>query len=254
MLGVSAALTPLRPRIGRLREPAPLRRPGRLPLRLLLAALLVLGTTAWGVAALLDQPRRLGDVVLVGARSPAPLDVVLLLDESGSFTDYAAVRTAAITDLAEWAPENLRPEDTITILAFAGDAVVRMPTTTVADLAGRGAQLTADSPALDGTEILPALESADEAMGETGHTRTLVVVSDTVVSDADEARVAERVAALDATTSTVIVPAGVGITAPWRDAFPWQRSTTADPGSTDGTSLAIGTALAHATGQEARHR
>ncbi|QHC57510.1 vWA domain-containing protein [Rathayibacter sp. VKM Ac-2760] len=216
-----------------------------------MAALSGLG---WGGAALLDQPRRLGDTVLVGERSPAALDVVLLLDESGSFADYAAVREEALSELASWAPDNLRAGDSITAIAFAGDAVVRIPQITIGAIDPDESPVTLDTPSVGGTAILPALSAALNAVGDAGGTRTLIIVTDTIVEDADATSIEEAVQALDATTMTVITPAGVGVTEPWQNAFPWEHTESADPGSAGSTSLALGRALAHATGQSIQDR
>ncbi|MFT3942690.1 MAG: hypothetical protein QM705_02535 [Ancrocorticia sp.] len=94
---VTDDLTPNAARIGGLREPARLRRPGRLPWWVPLLAAVVLAAAWWGAWELAHQPQRITDVTLEGDRAPVPLDVVLLLDESGSFVSYGAVRTEAIS-------------------------------------------------------------------------------------------------------------------------------------------------------------
>lgn len=245
-------LTPNAARIGVLREPAPLRRPGRVPWWAPLLAASVLAVAGWGAWELTHQPQRIADVALEGDRAPVPLDVVLLLDESGSFASYEAVRTEAITQLTQWAPDNLRADDTITVIAFADTAVVRMATTTVGELAERGAQLSFDESPGGGTAILPALRLATDVTADSGNPRTVIAITDTVVADADAGVAADLVAQLNAPTQTVITPTGVGVTPDWQDAFPWEHRADADAGSAGSTSLAIAEALAHATGQSVR--
>lgn len=246
-------LEPHRVRVGGLHELAPLRAPRRLPWWAVPAAVLALGglgALGWHLA---NRPQEIADVALVGDRSPAALDVVLLLDESGSFSGYAAVREEAIAQVTSWAPANLRADDRITIIGFAGDAVVRMPPTTVADIAAGRFSVDTTGVTGGGTAILPALAAAEEDGAERG-TTTLVSVTDTLVSDADEDAVADAVARLHATTATVITPTGVGVMREWRQAFSWEHAIQADPGSAGSTSLAVADALAHATGQQVQRR
>lgn len=244
-------LAPNRTPIGGLLEPARLREPGRVPWRvvpLLLLLVAAVGLVGWNVAR---QPHDISDVVLTGARSPAPLDVVLLLDESASFMGYAPVREEAVRRLAEWAPANLRPDDTVTIVGFAADAVVRLEPTRVSELGG---SIHLSSTPVDGesTDIRPALLLSASAAPRHGSVRTVVAITDTIVSDADGA--GELIASLDAPTMSVVTPVGVGVTGEWREAFAWQAAFTADSGSAGSTSLAIAGAIAHATGQEVKRR
>ncbi|WP_203750371.1 VWA domain-containing protein [Cellulomonas chitinilytica] len=251
---MTGLLEPNEARIGDLREPARLRRTRRVPLwaPLLVVALLAGGgRAAWEV---IHRPERITDVALSGARSPVPLDVVLLLDESGSFAAYESVRAEAITQLTDWAPANLRADDTLTVVAFTDEAVVRMPTTTVGELAARGAPLSAARAPGAGTSILPALRTALGNVADTGHPRTVIAITDTMVGDADPDAAAEAAARLDAITMTTITPSGVAVTPGWRDAFPWAHHVDADADSAGSTSLAIAEALAHATGQRVVRR
>lgn len=246
---VTDDLIPNTARIGGLHEPAPLRRPGRAPrwATLLVAALIAgSGLAAWGIA---HQPERITDVALEGARAPVPLDVILLLDESGSFASYGAIRAEAIKQLTEWAPANLRADDTITVIAFADSAVVRMPTTNVEDLTSHGTELFyAQSPG-GGTTILPALQLAIEATIDNENPRTVIAITDTLIGDANSDAAAELTARLNAATMTTITPSGVRVAGDWHEAFPWEHQVDADAGSSGSTSLAIANALAHAIGQ-----
>ncbi|WP_454167864.1 hypothetical protein [Microbacterium lacticum] len=148
---------------------------------------------------------------------------MLLLDEFGSFSDYEAVRAEAIAQLTAWAPDNLRSYDTITVIAFADTAVLRMPTTRVGNLAAHGAELSFDESAGGGTAILPALQLAAEATIGSGSPRTVIAITDTVIADTDADAVADLVAQLNAPTLTVITPTGVGVTS---------SCATRSPGST----------------------
>ncbi|WP_314096182.1 vWA domain-containing protein [Microbacterium foliorum] len=250
-----AHLRPVDARVGHLREPAPLSIDGSRRRRLIGAgtalALVAGALIGWH---LLDTPAEIDDVALAGHRSPAAIDVVLLLDESGSFADYAAVREEAISQLTRWAPDNLRPQDTITIIGFADDAVVRLPTATVGSLGAGAPSLIGDPVDGGGTSIRPALEQAVSSIAATGGERTIIAITDTVVDDADGASIGVLVERLHAGTMTVITPSGTGVGSGWRDAFAWETELSADPGSAGSTSLAIAEALAHATGQAVERR
>jgi Mg-chelatase subunit ChlD len=254
MRRISDNLSPNSARPGGLREPAPLRRPGRAPWWAALVAAALLAGIGWATWMVTHQPQQITDVVLTGHRAPVPLDVVLLLDESGSFAAYEAIRTEAITQLTEWAPANLRPDDTITVIAFTDTAVVRMPTMTVGALTSQQAELSyAESPG-GGPSILPALQLATEITANRGSPRTVIAITDTLVSDANSNTSAELAAQLNAATMTTITPSGSEITRDWHDAFPWEHRVDADADSAGSTSLAIANALAHATGQSVERR
>lgn len=229
-----------------LREPAHLRAPGRIPWWLipLIAALLLAGWVVWEH---LDQPSELADVALAGPRSPVPLDIVVLLDESGSFDSYARVREETIRQLTQWAPANLLPDDSITVIGFADDAVVRMPRITVAELTQHGAPGLTGGDSGGGTEIEPALRTA--ATADSSRIRTLIMVTDTHIQDHDPARVDELIRGVNAVSLSTIIPEGVNISSQWQEVFSWGEVFSADPGSSHDVALAIGEALAHATSQ-----
>lgn len=233
---------------GGLRELAPMPRGARARvwLPLLLVPLLVL--TGIGLHRHLSGPTSLTQAHLTGPRSPAPVSVVILVDESGSFTQYTQMRQDLLDQLATWAPENLRPDDMVTVIAFASDAQIRMAPTTVADLQARGPRYQNTPPGGSGTSIQPALEQAEQ-IAPTGMTSTLIVLSDTLVDDATPQAAAHTAAALNATTMTLMVPDGTDPTPQWSQAFAWEQVISVDPGSLDQTGVAVAQALAHATGQ-----
>ncbi|WP_158630655.1 VWA domain-containing protein [Nocardioides daphniae] len=238
------------PQVGGLRELAPL--PGRARIPWWLAALLVLalmGGLWWFTRD--EDPESLVQSRLVGPRSPAPVSVAILLDESGSFTDYDQVRRQVLDQLTEWAPENLRPDDLVTVVSFASDAAVKMPTTRVADLANRPPAYAPTAPG-GGTDIQPALRLLTDGTEATKASVSLVAVTDTMIGDADPDAIGDLVHGLGATTMSVITPTGVE--GDWRDAFGWELEINADAGSVDQTALAVGEAFAHATGQRLEAR
>lgn len=195
------------------------------------------------------EPASLPDSTLTGARSPAPVSVVILLDESGSFQPYQDVRRHVVEQLTTWAPSNLRDDDTLTIVSFAGDAVVRMPTSPVGDLVRDGFTYHANTPAGSGTQIQPALTAALHHTQATQHATSFIVVTDTQVTDLEPGRVENLMKQLGASSMSLIVPSGVDVDSNWEQVFAWQEVFRAEPDSVDQVAVAVGKALAHTTGQ-----
>ena len=241
---------------GSLRDLRPL--PGRrkallwwllLPLSLALVLL-------WTAAQIFGSiPKTLTESRLTGPRSPAPISIVLLLDESGSFNGYGPIREKALEELSHWAPRNLRKDDTVTVISFAGDADAKMSTTTVEDLAGSEPRYRQVALQTGGTSIQPALR---KALTETSGSMptSVIAVTDTIVDDADASAVTELTRKLKVTTMTTPLPSDGNVQDTWESAFGWSLVMHADADSPDQTALAIGKALSHATGQklEAQNR
>lgn len=234
---------------GSLRDLRPL--PGRrrallwwlLPLTL---ALILLWTAAHVLGSI---PKTLTESRLTGPRSPAPISIVLLLDESGSFSGYGPIREKAFEELSHWAPRNLRKDDTVTVISFAGDADAKISTTTVEDLAGNGPIYRHVALQKGGTSIQPALQ---KALTETSGSipTSIIAVTDTIVDDADASAVNDLTRKLNTTTMTTLLPSDGNVQDTWESAFGWSLVLHADTDSPDQTALAIGKALSHATGQK----
>lgn len=229
-----------------LREVAPIKSTRRTLGRVLAATAVVLlfGVGAW---VYVDRPTEISDIALSGPRSPVPIDVVILLDESGSFDAYANARKATIEQLAVWAPQNLRPDDTVTVVSFASGAAIRLPLTPVSGL--QQAQFDQDVEfEMLGTAIVPALTLA-ASLGS-GHNRALIAVTDTDIAAANPAVVERLITETNATSLSAVMPNGESTRAQWLELFPWGEEFWADPNSANEVSLALGKALAHATGQQ----
>lgn len=250
MLSLTKPISFNQPQVGGLRELAPLPGRARIPRWLVVLLVLALVGPLWWLTRD-DEPASLVESRLVGPRSPAPVSVAIMLDESGSFADYDQVRRQVLNQLAEWAPANLRPDDLVTVVSFASDAVIKMPTTRVADIADRPADSTPTAPG-GGTDIQPALRLLSEGTNAANAPVSLVAVTDTMIGDADPDVIGDLVADLGATTMSVITP--IGVEADWRDAFGWQIELEADADSADQTALAVGEAFAHATSQRLEAR
>jgi len=189
----------------------------------------------------------LADGHLVGNRSPAPVAVVLILDDSGSFQAYTAMRHMALAQVIAWMPTNLRADDTLTVVTFSSTAWVTVPTTTVADLAVNPPAIV-DGSGGGGTLIQPALALAASKV-PSGMTASLVVVTDTAISDADAAPINALIKHANVATMSVITPKGVQVESAWQSIFGWEAEFQAAPDQSDQIAVAVGQALAHATGQ-----
>jgi hypothetical protein len=214
-----------------------------------LALLLALPLLAMLAGLMLWQrgPESVAQTQLVGARAPTPLRIVLLLDESGSFTDYQALRNRALTQVLSWAPDNLRPDDSIAVISFAGGAELRLPLTLVADLSSTTPSLLPSTPS-DGTNIQPPLALAASLDGN--QPTALIAVTDTEVFDSDPSAIEALARQLNVTTMSVILPVGESVHADWHRSFPYGNVIIAKADSAESTSLAIGEATAHATSQQ----
>lgn len=235
--------------VGGLRALRPLRNQRRRPRWLLL--LLPLALVAVVLPQLLgdDGPGSLAESRLAGARGPAPLSVILLLDESGSFWRHRRLREHVLAELGRWAPHNLRPDDQVTVVAFGADARTRIAPVSVAAISAHGLQYLAGDVEGGTTSIRPALEEAGR-VAPRGVVTTVVAITDTIVDDARPGAADALLSALTADTMTVVLPDGAHVAGDWGEMFPWEKVLTADPGSVDETTLALAHALAHATGQD----
>lgn len=219
----------------------------------IIGGLVLMGLAAWWLLATLATPASLADLQLVGARSPTPLNVMVLLDDSGSFQDYDAMRHTALDEVIRWAGDNLRDDDTITAVTFSEGAVVTVPQTPVSRIREGGVALNPTRSEGSTTAIQPALELLADSV-EAPAVGTVIAVTDTMVVDADPAATAALLKRANAQTMSAITPDGTGVAPQWQEAFPWQQSLQADPGATDEIALAIAEAIAHATGQELEER
>jgi Mg-chelatase subunit ChlD len=207
------------------------------------------------LAGLILKPRpvavtAIADYHLAGTRGQTPTSFVLLLDKSGSFADYDQMRRDGLQQALTWASAgNLRPDDTFTVITFADDAVLTMPTTAVSDIAAGKVLLDEQSPDGGSTRILPSLQLAAEAIPHSSNV-SIVALTDTAVADANPSRARALLEALNARTMSVIIPSGIDIDPLWNRTFDWASTYEANSDDTSSTAIAVGEALAHATGQQ----
>ncbi|WEV59393.1 hypothetical protein OZX67_02180 [Bifidobacterium sp. ESL0728] len=216
----------------------------------LLVALLVLLPVGWFSFKHYAAPSKLAKSALVGRRSPTALNVVLALDESGSFVNYSSMRADAIDQLYKWAPKNLRDDDTITVIGWAKNATVTSPCSSVETIASASAKTGGGKVDSRETNFVPALQEAQGAIEGEGRPTTLIVVTDTVAGDlANQAKIDKLIEKMNVTSMSVILPQGKRIYGDWQRAFPWEETFHARSDKPNQIAVAIGKSLAHATGQ-----
>lgn len=196
-----------------------------------------------------DEPTQLSGYHLEGERAPTAVNVLVLTDVSGSFSDYDVLRVEAMRQLFAWVPENLFAVDTFTIVSFAGDATTTIDTVTVEELSQDAVSFSQDAPVMGGTNILPALELGRSQLDGAAPV-AIVTLTDTAALDLSDAQINNELAAMKATTMSTIVPAGVDVWDEWKAVFPWSEIYYANSDDPDSVALALGEALAHATGQQ----
>jgi len=212
---------------------------------LLLAAAIVAA-----IALRPHTPNSLGDSYLAGSRPPTSINFVFLRDDSGSFAGFEQMRNDAIAQVLAWAPNNLRNDDTITVISFASAALVTMPTTLVGDLANNHISPSRGT-AKDGryTNLIPALKSAIDTLPSNKTPTSIIAITDTLIADTQSPEIIELLSELNVTSMSVILPKGMDLNDSWASTFAWEAEFRSDPDDTQAIAIAVGQALAHATGQ-----
>ena len=235
-------------RAGVLRSPGA----GRVAAALSVALLALLAAAAAAVVpGILDRTAAGDDLTrqeLVGARGPTCQRVVVLLDQSGSMTDYAQVRVDAMETLAGWAPANLRGDDQIAVVDWADSAAVRTAPTDVRALAQWDPTANASNVG-GGTSVMPAVEQA-AGLDDTGCRTTLVFISDGQVADGSTTRLNEMLRDAGIDGVSLVLPNATPVPDHWMSLFPYSKTFQADPLNPGQTARALGQAVASATGQQ----
>lgn len=216
-----------------------------------IAAAAILALLAWMIVPpLLDRAAAADDLTrqaLVGPRNLTCQRIVILLDESGSMTDFAKVRTDAIAILATWAPHNLRKNDQLSVVEWANTAVTTTPPTDIGAL--DAATLTVRNPDVGGgTEILPAVQQA-AGMSRSACRSSLVFVSDGQIDQANAAALDAALHGASVDSVSLILPNSTPAPDYWMQLFPFSETYHADERNTGQTARALGQAIASATRQ-----
>jgi hypothetical protein len=193
---------------------------------------------------------QLSETHLAGKRSPSPLNVIVLRDDSGSFAGYEEMRDNALGQVMAWAPDNLRDDDTITVISFAETATVTLAPMTVKTI---DATRTTPSPttARDGryTNIVPALALASDSLSGSSNQSSVIVITDTLIQDAASTEIDRLLRDLNVISMSVILPSDMAVDPAWSAAFGWEAEFRAEADDPEGIALAVGRSLAHATNQ-----
>ncbi|MGX5654045.1 hypothetical protein ACWKWC_04665 [Geodermatophilus nigrescens] len=190
------------------------------------------------------------EVQLAGARSPGCVRLLVLSDLSGSMADHAGTRTAALGRILDWAPRNLRPDDELAVIAYAGSADLVLPTTPVADFAG-AALPPARLAEPDGTRLDDVVRVVSELPATTCRT-TMLFLSDGVLTEEPLADVDEVLGAAGVASVATVVPQGVEMPDAWRALFPYGTEAEVADRQPGRLAVAVAEVLAEATGQEVR--
>lgn len=216
--------------------------PWLLLLLLPLAALATALALAAGALRHDEPPTSLSGAQLDGDRGAGCVRLALLADGSGSMADYAQARNTAVQEVLRWAPGNLRGNDQLTVVEFAGSAATTLPTVDVADAAS--ARLTPPAALTDGSELTTALDQL--AAQSPSPCRTVaVVISDGLVNETDRAFVEAAVTRAGIDRVVLLLPAReLGVPDAWRAVLPAAEVASTDAGDPDATALALGRVLA----------
>lgn len=225
---------------------APVGQPG--PSRWLRRSAALLVPLLVGVALLAwlrsDEPT-IEELRLAGPRAPACLRLVIMPDMSGSMSEFTAVRDAAFTRVVRWSATNLRPDDELVVIPWAGSAAIALGPTLIRDVVpGPLPPASIDS---QGTNLVAAVDAVRSLPSSDCHD-ALVVLTDSIV-DALPPGLSRRLVRPTVTSVTVVLPAGTQLTETWRKAMPFTRTITADPNNAGATARSLGEVVAFATGQ-----
>lgn len=217
----------------------------------------LLATAVAGTMLLVEHrdPASLDEVVLAGPRPPGCVNLVVADDFSGSMTSFTQQRAAAEQALVRWGGQNLRPDDTLTILTWAGTAETVLPPTRIGRLASTGIPAADLSGLGDGTALMPLLDVVT-SLPDTGCRSTLMVISDSEITDTpgDPDRIRDRLGAADVQSVSLLNPAGDSWSEPWQAALPFTRVAAVDQSDPKELALVLGGEVAAATGQSLEMR
>ncbi|WP_433537322.1 hypothetical protein ACQPZK_05935 [Micromonospora sp. CA-249363] len=226
-------------------------------LLLVMVPLVLLGwfavQTVHAVQEGMEQSGRIEEYQLVGPRGPACLRIVIVVDVSGSMSEFALPRDRALERLFTWLGTNLRTGDELAVVDFAAEAATRVPATDY-----RAARLTGPAGVVDGVDTLlqpPVTEVA--RLGATDCDVELMFISDALITDlpdtADDGRRFLTTTGMHGIH--LLVPGeDMEISDQWQVAFPAAPPIRFDGNDADETALTLGRTVAALTGQRLERR
>lgn len=215
----------------------------------LLLFLLLLLPLLWFLWQEEEQPTTLDGWRLDGPRQAGCVRLVVGVDDSGSMSDFATARDAALAQFLDWAgQDNLRDDDQLAVVDFAGDAAVRLPPSPPHGTGGLGPQPPLSS---DGTRLMPALAEI-AAFPATPCRTLLMLLSDAQLEDLPRSEEAGRRMLRNAGVDGILllVP-GERIEVPgeWEHTFPPAAPIYFDGHDRDESAIAFGRTVAEIVDQ-----
>lgn len=184
---------------------------------------------------------------LIGPRGPACIRLVVAEDVSGSMAAFSTARDRAISQFLSWAPTNLRADDEIGVISFAGTASWRIPPVRV----GKPPKIVAAAGLGNGTNFRPVVRLAGNSA--TGPCEIhLVMLSDAQVADIPASAGGARTLLQDAgiTEIYLLVPGeNVDVFPGWEVVYPAAPPKRFDGMDADTTGVEFAKVVAKATGQ-----
>lgn len=197
-------------------------------------------------------PTTLTGYTLAGRRRAGCVRLVVGLDVSSSMTGYRTVRDTALAELLRWLRINLRPDDEIAVIDFAGSAGVRQPPTSVTLPIALGPPAAV----VGGSRLLPLFDATAGFAG-TACTTTVILLSDGQLDDlpASPAASAEVLATRRITHVRLLAPdRTISVPWQWTAALPSAKPVYFDGNDPASTALAIGHTVGELTGTTLRAR
>ena len=189
--------------------------------------------------------------VLVGARGPGCVRLVVAPDLSDSMSDYSQAREAALQELLPWARTQLRDDDELEIINWAGTAATVLPPTAMKDYAS---MYIAQASVAGGTALGPVVDTIAAQEASTCRTH-LVLVSDGEIADLSYAADRDLLAAARVEQVSLLMPSpSMDPPGEFTAAFPYASTLSFDGMDPDATGLAFAEAVAMSTGQEVQGR
>lgn len=221
-------------------ESRPRRRlPRWLPLLALIPLLAVPGWWWW-------HPSSLQETHLVGAREPGCVRLVIASDVSGSMAALTQPRDAAVSQLLAWAPQNLRADDELALIAFSDDAGVEIQPTPIA----RPITRKTVPAGAGGTSLAPLIRTI-ASLPATRCRTALLLLGDGESEDlpSDETSATRQLAQAGVDTFDFLVPGNTNIPTDWQSIYPAAPPEFFDGTDPDQTALVFGRRLADLTNQ-----
>ena len=227
---------------------------GRAAAAISVSALVVLGLIAAAVIpGVQDRSAAADDLTrqaLVGTRSLTCQRVVVLLDQSGSMTQFAQVRTDAMTTLAAWAPENLRSNDQVAVVRWAARSETDLAATSIDSLDSAALTPGTSDLGAETEDVLLAVEQVQAMRPSSCHTALVFISDGELTTEVDPDELNRVLVDIGADQVSLLLPTSSTAPEYWMQLFPYSLTFHADPNNANQTARALGQAIGSATGQE----